>query len=73
MAAKKVKMKLVGEDGNAFAILGRFKREARRQGFEESWITDVIDEANRGNYDVLIRVMMKYTEEDYLDEEETYA
>ena len=58
-----VKMPLVGEDGNAFAILGRFKREARREGWSPEQIKAVMDDATSGDYDHLLRVMMDNTEE----------
>ena len=33
---KKVKMQLVGLDGNAFSLMGAFQREARRQGWTQA-------------------------------------
>ena len=54
-----VKMALVGEDGNAFAILGRFQREARRVGWTPEQIKVVVDDATSGDYDHLLAVVME--------------
>jgi len=59
-----VKMPLVGEDGNAFAILGRFQREARREGWSPEQIKAVMDDATSGGYDHLLCVMMENTTEE---------
>lgn len=58
-----VKMSLVGEDGNAFAVLGRFQREARRESWSPEQIKAVMDDAMSGDYDHLLCVMMDNTEE----------
>lgn len=65
---KKVEMTLVGLDGNAFALMGAFQREARRQGWEKDEIDIVLDECKSGDYDHLLATLMEYTEE--LDEGE---
>jgi len=54
---KKVKMKLVGMDGNAFSILGRFSEAARKQGWPEEEIVRVRKEAVGGDYDNLLGVI----------------
>lgn len=60
---KTVKLKLVGLDGNAFAILGAFKKAAKRSGWSDVEIKAVFDEATSGDYNNLLAVIMKYTEE----------
>lgn len=60
---EKIKMKLVGEDGNAFAIIGRFTHAARRAGWPKHEIDAVVAEAQSGDYDNLLQVFMKHTEE----------
>ena len=47
---KKVSMKLIGLDGNAFSILGEFNAQARRQGWTTEEINAVIAEATSGDY-----------------------
>jgi len=54
---RKVKMKLVGMDGNAFSILGRFSEAARKQGWPEEEIVRVRKEAMRGDYENLLAVI----------------
>jgi hypothetical protein len=53
----KPKLKLVGKNGNAFAILGRAKEVAEKNKMD--WDT-IKKEAMSGNYDNLLQTMMKY-------------
>ena len=59
----KPRLKLVGEDGNAFAILARAKRALRGAGREDE-IQDFVHEATSGDYDHLLRVVMQWFEVD---------
>jgi hypothetical protein len=59
----KVRMRLVGEDGNAYAILGRFQRAAREAGWTREQIKAVMDDAKSGDYDHLLAVMIEHVEE----------
>ena len=65
----KVTMRLVGEDGNAFAILGRFQRAARKAGWSQEDITKVINDATSGDYDHLLAVICEHVEEPDEDSE----
>jgi hypothetical protein len=56
---KRPKLKLTGEDGNAFFILGKAKRVARKNNM--NW-DEIKAEATSGNYDHLLQTMMKYFE-----------
>jgi hypothetical protein len=58
----KPKLKLVGEDGNAFAILGRAFSVARKAGWSKEKISQFQKEATSGNYDHLLQTCMKYFE-----------
>lgn len=60
---KKVKMKLVGLDGNAFSLMGAFKQNARRQGWNKEEIEVVMKKCMSGDYNNLLRVLMEHTEE----------
>jgi hypothetical protein len=53
-------LKVVGEDGNAFAILGRAHRAARKVGMPEEQWKAIQAEATSGDYDNLLVVMMKH-------------
>lgn len=50
-------LKIIGTDGNAFAILGKAQRVARENDMD--WNT-IQAEATNGDYDHLLRTMMKY-------------
>ena len=60
---KKVKMRLVGLDGNAFSLMGAFQQNARRQGWKKEEIDVVIKKCMSGDYNNLLRVLMEHTEE----------
>lgn len=60
---KKVKLRLVGLDGNAYALLGAFKRRAQVEGWEAEEILAVLEEAKAGDYNHLLRTLMAVTEE----------
>lgn len=50
-----VTVELIGQDGNAFAILGAVKKALRRNVSEEA-ATAYYQEATSGDYDNLLRV-----------------
>ena len=55
-----VDIRLVGEDGNAFAILGICQREARRQCVPDEEVKAFMQEAIAGNYDHLLATCQKW-------------
>lgn len=57
MSSNKVHLNLVGIDGNAFALMGAFSKQARREGWKQEEITAVLDEAKSGDYDHLIATL----------------
>lgn len=61
---KTVKMQLVGLDGNAFGLMGAFRKEARHQGWTQEEIQVVIDECMSGDYNHLLNTLMEYTTEE---------
>lgn len=58
-----VEMKLVGEDGNAFAILGRFSGQAKRCGWSQEDINAVTQIAMSGDYDNLLQTVMTVSDD----------
>jgi hypothetical protein len=56
----KAKMKLVGEDGNAFFIMGRTRGAMKKAGVSEEVMSAYQKEAMAGDYDNLLQVTMKY-------------
>ena len=66
----KVSVKLVGEDRNAFAILGRVLVAMRRAGVPEEQRNEFIAEATSGDYDHLLQTVMEYViVDDVVDED----
>lgn len=66
----KVKMRLVGLDGNAFSIMGAFQSEARKQGWDKESITEVLNRAMSGDYNHLLRTIVEVTEDCSEDNDE---
>jgi len=66
---RKVTMRLVGEDGNSFAILGRFQRAAKAAGWTREEVKAVMDEATSGDYDHLLATMMEHVDEPREDDD----
>lgn len=62
---KKIKFNLVGQDGNAFFILGAFVKQARKEGWSETEINVLREEAMSGDYNHLLNVL-----EPHCDDEE---
>lgn len=56
-----VSVKLIGEDGNAYAILGKVSKALRRAGYKQE-AEDYLKEATSGDYDNLLKVTMDYVE-----------
>ena len=53
-------VKLIGQDGNAFAIMGNVKRALKHAGADKDYIDEYLKEATSGDYDHLLTVSMKY-------------
>lgn len=60
---KKVKLSLVGVDGNAYSIMGTFRQQAKREGWTQEEIDAVIDEATSDDYNHLVSTILKHTED----------
>lgn len=60
MAEQKPKLSLIGQDGNAFAILGLVKMAAKKAGWDKQAIKCFVNEATGGDYDNLLQTCMKY-------------
>jgi hypothetical protein len=55
-----VKVQLSGEDGNAFAIIGRCRRAARREGVSDDELDAFSAEATSGDYDHVLQTCMRW-------------
>lgn len=58
---KKVELDLEGLDGNAFMLIGAWRKQARREGWTAEEIEAVTKEAQSGDYDHLLQTLMEYT------------
>jgi len=59
--SEKPEVKLIGEDGNAFAIIGKCVKALKRAGQEEN-AEKFQEEAMSGDYDGVLQAAMKYCE-----------
>lgn len=57
---EKPEVQLVGNDGNAFAIMGAVKKALKRAGADQEYIDKYREESMAGDYDNLLVVAMKY-------------
>lgn len=53
---------LTGQDGNAFAILGRCRAAARDAGLSDDEVAAFMDEAMADDYDHLLQTAMRWFE-----------
>ena len=61
---KKPHVTFVGEDGNAFSILGRARKAMRKVGWSSAEIAEFTDKAMAGDYVDLIGTVCNYCEVD---------
>jgi len=59
---KKPVVKLIGENGNAYLILGKVKQALKKEGADQEYIDKFLNEAKSGNYDNLLCVCMEYAD-----------
>jgi hypothetical protein len=57
-----IEVKLIGQDGNAFCIIGMVRKAMRRGGVKAEVIEAYCKEAMSGDYDHLLQVTMEYVE-----------
>jgi len=56
-----VQLQLVGQDGNPFNLMGVFQRDAKRQGFNDQWIKEVVEECQAGDYNHVLSTLLSHT------------
>lgn len=59
---KKPKVKLVGEDGSAYSLMGRVRQALKKAGADQEYIDKYLEEAMSDDYDHLLVVSMEYIE-----------
>lgn len=57
-----VRVRMVGEDGNAYAIIARVGRALRRAGIPEEEVAEFRREATSGDYDNVLQTAMRWVE-----------
>jgi hypothetical protein len=57
-----IKVVLVGEDGNAFSIMGRVKKALSRNGVSAEEQKQFMDECMSGDYDNLLVTCMRWVD-----------
>jgi hypothetical protein len=60
---KKVTLRLVGINGNAFSLMGAFQHQARREKWTPEEIKAVLDECTKGDYNHLLVTLMDHCED----------
>ena len=58
---KKIKLNLEGRDGNAFSLMGAFSRQAKREGWNQEEIGEVLKKAQSGDYNNLLQTLIAHT------------
>lgn len=61
---------LVWVNGNAFAIMGHFQREARRAGWTAEEIREVLDDAKSSDYSHLISTIDAWFDDSDIDDDD---
>lgn len=67
-----INVPLVGQDGNAFAILGRAQTAARRGGVPKDEIEAFLTQAKSGDYDHLLATVTDWFNTNEDDDEDDY-
>lgn len=62
MEYEKPRVKLIGTDGNAFALIGKVRLALKKSGASEVVISKFTAEAMSGDYDQVLRACLKYVE-----------
>jgi len=62
LVGKTIDLELVGLDGNAFALMGAFSRQAKHEGWTREEIETVLSAAKSGDYNNLIAVLDTHCE-----------
>ena len=60
---KTVNLDLTEIDGNAFMLMGAFRKQARREGWDAKEIEAVMTECQSGDYDHLLQTLVLYCED----------
>ncbi|MCI2230327.1 hypothetical protein MC378_14200 [Polaribacter sp. MSW13] len=59
---KTVNLNLIGVNGNAFMIMGVFRRQAKKEGWSQKEIEAVLTDAKSGDYNYLLATIENHCE-----------
>jgi hypothetical protein len=59
---KTVNLNLIGVNGNAFMIMGVFRKQARKEGWSQDEIDTVLTKAKSGDYNYLLATIENHCE-----------
>lgn len=62
--ARTINFNLIGQDGNAFVLLGGWRRQARREGWSNEDINKVVNKATSGDYNNLLSTLSAHCKMD---------
>lgn len=57
-----IKVKLVGEDGNSYAIIGRVQRAMKKAGVPAEEVSEFRNEAMSGDYSSVLTTALRWVE-----------
>jgi len=57
---KKIDLELIGLNGNAWALMGAFSEQAKKEDWTEKEIKEVLKEARSGDYDHLLATLSSH-------------
>jgi len=57
-----IEVELIGQDGNAFLILGKVQKALREGGVSDEEVKQYYEEATSGDYNHLLRTTMEWVE-----------
>lgn len=67
---RKIKLRLVGLDGNAFFLMGAFSQQAKREGWTKEDIEVVLKEVQSSDYNHLLATLADHCQDPTNDEDE---
>ena len=53
-------VKLIGQDGNAFSVMGLVKKALKHAGADKEYVDKYLKESTVGDYSYLLAVSMEY-------------
>jgi len=58
---KKISLDLMDLDGNAFNLMGAFRKQAKKENWTNEEIDEVLNECQKGDYNHLLNTLLTHT------------